>query len=124
KSMNLENSQRVEVTDDRHKIILEGAVPSAGTNLSLVKSTRKLPFYQAKWGLKQCLLALGFSLEEMRYRKGCRSIIENWVNEEKELLELVKKRWKELAVQYHEARGGDPEKWKNVNAIYSCALKK
>ena len=79
------------------------------------------------WGrktLKQCLSALGFSKEEMRYRKGQISILKNWFAEEKALLDLVKKRWKEQVVIYHEANNGDKEKWKNVNSLYSAILKK
>jgi hypothetical protein len=60
----------------------------------------------------------------MRYRKGARSILDGWTGEEKDLLEKVKKKWKGQAVIHHEASGGDPEQWKNVNSLYSAILKK
>ena len=74
--------------------------------------------------LRKCLLALGFTDAEMRFRKGARFILESWTGEEKDLLKLVKDKWKEKAVYFHEANHNDPEQWKNVNSLYSAILKK
>jgi len=75
-------------------------------------------------GLRWRLHALGISDAEMRYRPGVRHILGAWTGEEQTLLDLVKRRWKVLATRYHEANGGDPEKWKQVNTLYSAALKR
>jgi hypothetical protein len=74
--------------------------------------------------LKQCLIALGFTLEEIRFRKGARFILQNWTGEERDLFQKVKKKWKALSVRHHEANGGDPEQWKNINSIFSSIEKK
>jgi len=78
----------------------------------------------AKQSLRQCLLALGLTDQQIRYRKGIRYILQSWTGEEKTLISLVKKQWKSLVVQHHEATGDDPEQWKRANALYSAILKK
>lgn len=74
--------------------------------------------------LRKCLIALGLTDLEMRYQKGARRILDSWTGEVESLLELVKKKWKQQVIKYHEATGGDIEKWKIVNTIYSAAIKK
>ena len=79
----------------------------------------------SKQSLRKCLLALGISEEEMRYRKGARSVREFWAGEVEALMDLAKVAWKKRVVLVHEANdGGDPEQWKILNTIYSTVLKK
>ena len=76
------------------------------------------------FGLRQCLLALGFTDQEMRYERGVRFILDQWINEVPDLIVLIKKKWKAQVIHYHEANGGDHEQWTRWNSIYSAALKK
>ena len=77
-----------------------------------------------KQSLRKCLNGIGLSDDEIRLRKGGRFILNGWTGEERDLLDLVKKKWKEQVRIHHEANKGDPEKWKNVNTLYSAILKK
>lgn len=75
--------------------------------------------------LRSCLHFLGISDDEMRFRKGARRIIESWKDQENDLLELIKRKWKKQVVLYHEAaQNGDVEKWKEINTVYSAAVRK
>jgi len=77
-----------------------------------------------KKSLRQCLMALGFTDKEMRCRKGASFLLDGWTGEIAVLLEMVKRRWKTLLIPLHEANGGNPEAWKNLNTIYSAAIQK
>jgi hypothetical protein len=74
-----------------------------------------------KVSLRKCLLALGISNEEMRFRVGARMILDSWTGEVETLYQLAKSRWKEKVARYHEANnGGDPEMWLMYNQIFTA----
>lgn len=87
------------------------------------RSTRRIA--DVNWqqkSLRQCLKALGLSDHEMRY-SGCPLMI-SWAGNLPELIELVKRTWKQQVVKVHEATGNDPHQWKMLNIVYSATLKK
>lgn len=86
---------------------------------SIVKHQHRVSLQ--KTTLRQCLVALGVTDAEMRYRKNARGIMISWTGEERELLDLVKRKWKRLAALHHEANGGDGEQWKQINQAYTKA---
>ena len=88
--------------------------------MELIKTDRRKAIGLPKrMSLRQCLKSLGFSDEDIRCRKGQSNILQNWTNEYDKLLEMAKKKWKELSVFHHEANGGDPKKWADLNSIWS-----
>jgi len=101
-------------------------IPAVSNEIVLVEK-RQNPIDSRDWHktpLRQCLHALGFTDAEIRHRKGLGFFMDGWTNEATTLLEMAKRRWKELVVPLHEANGGDPEQWKNLNSLYSAVVKK
>lgn len=78
----------------------------------------------SKQSLRTCLHVLGVTDQEMRFKRGVRGIMECWKKDAQVLLDLVKKKWKAQVVVHHEANGGDPEEWKNLNCLYSVIAKR
>lgn len=90
----------------------------------LTKHKRATKPILSKLTLRRALHILGVTDTEMRLRKGCMSVLQNWTGEEKGLLELAHKRWRRLSASLHEANGGDQALLSTVNAAWAAVKRK